>query len=368
MINTKIIAYYLPQYHEIPENNEWWGKGFTDWTTVRQAKPLFKGHYLPREPLNDNYYDLLNKDVMKWQAELAAEAGIYGFCFYHYWFKGKQLLERPVDNYLKWTDIPQKYCFCWANDSWKRTWSAIEGNDWYPLGDGKREQCTVEKRFLIKQTYGDEEDWKKHFEYLLPFFKDSRYIRIDNKPVFSFFQPVQKGFPFKRMVKFWQKLAIENGLDGIYIIANNVYNRYDQDVVDALSLYEPSYTRFRDKDFNNSFKQSYKRMCKCILNRTQFDSVPIYYGALVGQDESPRRGIQGKVMVGSNPIRFEKFLEKLLIKMKYENVGYLFLTAWNEWGESAYLEPDKKYKYGYLEAVKKALINTGNYEHCHKDD
>ena len=161
----KIIALYLPQFHEIPENNEWWGKGFTEWTNVKTAKPSFKGQYQPRIPLNNNYYNLTDVRAQEWQAKLAKEYGIYGFCYYHYWFEGKMLLEKPAEIMLKNLSVDMPFCFCWANHTWLRAW-ADKSN-----------------RTLIKQTYGTEEDWINHFNYLLPFFKDERYIKEDGKPI-----------------------------------------------------------------------------------------------------------------------------------------------------------------------------------------
>ena len=155
----KIIAFYLPQFHEIPENNEWWGKGFTEWVNVKKAQKLFDGHNQPREPLNDNYYDLKDNSVMDWQISIAKKYGVYGFCFYHYWFNGHLLLQKPVEAFLsnKKQDMP--FCICWANEHWTNAW------------------VSKANKVLIEQEYGKEEDWKEHFDYLLPFFKDDRYIK-----------------------------------------------------------------------------------------------------------------------------------------------------------------------------------------------
>ena len=163
----KVIAFYLPQFHTIPENDEWWGKGFTEWTNVKAAKPLFEGHVQPRIPLNNNYYNLLDDEVMEWQVELARQYGVYGFCFYHYWFDGHMLLEKPMENMLNSDKINFPYCICWANENWTNAWTAN--------GDVKT---------LIKQTYGDREEWERHFSYLLDFFKDKNYIKENNKPLF----------------------------------------------------------------------------------------------------------------------------------------------------------------------------------------
>ena len=167
----KVIAFYLPQFHEIAENNEWWGEGFTEWVNVKNAKPLTKNHNQPHVPLNNNYYNLLNDDVKKWQIDLAKEYGIYGFCMYHYWFNGHLLLEKPVEQFLKNKELDFPFCLCWANENWTNVWAA-EGN-----------------KILISQTYGDQEEWERHFEYFLPFFKDNRYIKEDGCPLLVIYKP-----------------------------------------------------------------------------------------------------------------------------------------------------------------------------------
>ena len=158
------FAFYLPQFHETKENNEWWGKGFTEWTHVNGAKSLYKGHRQPIAPLDKNYYDLMNKESVEWQTSLMHQYGVDGLVYYHYYFRGQKLLEKPAENLLKWTDIDQPFFFCWANHTW---YQAINGV----------------KKVLREQTYGTQEDWDDHFQYLLPFFRDDRYEKIDNKPV-----------------------------------------------------------------------------------------------------------------------------------------------------------------------------------------
>ena len=192
----KIIAFYLPQFHNIPENDEWWGDGFTEWTNVKKAKPLYEGHMQPRVPLGGNYYNLLDDNVKIWQADLAKKYGVYGFCYYHYWFNGKMLLEKPMEQMLANKEVDIPFCICWANEPWTKAW----------VGD--------ERKLLIAQEYGQEEEWKQHFMYLLPFFKDERYITKNGKPLFVFYRPDIVPC-MKEMIETWDKLAKENGLSGI---------------------------------------------------------------------------------------------------------------------------------------------------------
>jgi len=162
----KVVALYLPQFHTIPENDTWWGEGFTEWVNIKKAIPLFENHHQPRMPLQDNYYNLADPDVMRWQASIAKEHGVYGFCFYHYWFDGKLLLQKPIENFLENKDIDIHFCISWANEHWTDQWVSEKWN------------------VLIEQRYGERDEWKVHFDYLLPYFKDDRYIKVDEKPVF----------------------------------------------------------------------------------------------------------------------------------------------------------------------------------------
>ncbi|HFR3551845.1 TPA: glycoside hydrolase family 99-like domain-containing protein, partial [Streptococcus suis] len=193
----KTIAFYLPQFHSIPENDEWWGKGFTEWTNMKAAKPLFEGHNQPRIPLNNNYYNLLDEKTMEWQVELAKKHGLYGFCFYHYWFNGHMLLEKPMEIMRQSEKINFPYTICWANEPWTNAWKS-DGNE----------------KTLIAQHYGREKEWKQHFEYLLQFFKDKNYIVENNKPLLLIYRP-EIIECLNEMLDYWNKLAIEAGFSGI---------------------------------------------------------------------------------------------------------------------------------------------------------
>lgn len=218
----KVIAMHLPQYHSIPENDKWWGKGFTDWNNVKKAKPLFQGHQQPLVPLNGNYYDMTNIETLKQQAELANKYGVYGFCYYHYWFNQKLLLEKPCEVLLNHPEINQRYCFCWANETWARTW------------DGK------DTGILIKQEFGGKEDWDEHIKYLIPFFKDKRYIKINNRPVMFFYSCIRIE-RFNEMIEYWNKKLQENGIETIYVVEFvNSFNNGKNDInSDVLVEFEP---------------------------------------------------------------------------------------------------------------------------------
>lgn len=361
MISMKVIAMYLPQFHKVKENDEWWGDGFTEWTAVQNAEPLYEGHFQPRIPLNHNYYNLLDKKTMLWQEDLIQQYGIYGFCFYHYWFKdGRQILEKPAENLLRWTDIHIPFCFSWANESWARTWSNLgEKNVWTDKFEDFSQKTANVTGILLEQKYGTEENWKEHFEYLLPFFMDKRYIKIDNKPVFLIYKPDL--IPcLSRMVKYWEKLAVEHGLAGIYLIGMNTSK---ENVFAALLYHEPQKTIgqfFNRQNYSVYVKTERKAieyidLWQKIIARTIESESKIYLGGFLGYDDTPRRGTGGCIVEGCSPHDFYVFLKKLLLKSERLGNEYVFLNAWNEWGEGMYLEPDEKDGYSYLEAVRTAL-------------
>ncbi len=360
----KILSLYLPQYHEVEENNKWWGKGYTEWSAVKSAKALYKGHNQPRVPLKNNYYDLLNngKETWKWQASLAKENGMHGFCIYHYWFLGKQLLQKPMEILLENKDIDINYSICWANETWTRTWYGLE------------------TEVLMNQEYGVENDWKVHFDYLLPFFNDKRYIKIDNKPMLN----IYRSYDIKdldKMISFWNKLAIENGFEGIYIVSGNTHGQLESrtNLVDAYYNFEPGFSlkhriskfslysfylrTLLKQNFNKLFKKEYLERTLDIneiykVNWKELENIdkPVFPGTIPMWDNTPRRKYKGFEYQNNSP---EVFYNNLLdIKNnldKNNKLGIVFVNAWNEWGEGAYLEPDNKYKYEYLKMIKKVV-------------
>lgn len=339
--DLKFIAFYLPQFHQIAENDRWWGEGFTDWTNTKKARPLFEGHRQPREPLDDHYYDLSDINSLKWQAELMKKYNVYGLCIYHYWFNGKLLLEKPMELLLQNKEIEMNYCISWANESWTRNWDG-----------GSRE-------ILMPQVYGSKDDWKRHFDYLLPFFKDERYIKIDHKPLFTMYLSAQikNG---SEIMHYWNQLAKENGFDGLFVAEtlNAKQNKLCMAESDAFIEFEPCYTLY-DGYFGHYYLKTldsffYDQVWEKILERKKsYGSREKFCGAFVDWDNTPRMGMRGSACIGATPERFKKYLGALAKKCIAEgNDRFLFINAWNEWGEGAYLEPDKCYAYQYLEAIK----------------
>lgn len=373
----RVIAFYLPQFHSIPENDEWWGKGFTEWTNVKAAKPLFDGHDQPKEPLDGNYYNLLDNSTIKWQIDLAKKYGVYGFCFYHYWFDGHMLLQKPMENMLNDPELNIPYCISWANENWTNAWKAN--------GD---------VRTLIQQTYGKEDEWKRHFDYLLPFFKDPNYILEDNKPFFVIYRP--EIIPcLNEMLDYWNELAKQNGFDGMVFayqqLSYHILEGRDESRFKYNIEYQPGYARYdiqmnqESKTGQIAFKfrntvrkivsgidkkigtnisakltrntlqiENYDSLCNEIVNRKP-DSEKAIPGMFVGWDNTPRRGKTGRVCIGSTPEKFAKYM-KLQVKNAEENYhkDMIFVFAWNEWAEGGYLEPDETNRYGYLEGIKSA--------------
>jgi len=363
----KIIAFYLPQFHEVPENNEWWGNGFTEWDNVKKARPLFEGHYQPHIPLDGNYYDLSDDTAMKWQVNLAKKYGVYGFCFYHYWFNGKLMLEKPLNQYLKNKELNLPFCIYWANESWTRRWVANEGE------------------ILLKQEYGTIEMWEKHFEFLLPFFKDERYIKTNGKPllIIHMGEYLPSGMP-----ECWESLAIKAGLPGIDIAyRRSSHSNYPNDenvshIIDVQPSVATSANRGRLSSLayklgnyaihkfgirlRKSLKQThtvidFSKVWDAILSGNPLDERNIP-GAYVGWDNSPRYGKRARIHINNTPEVFESYLTKQIVRARdVYNKDMLFLFAWNEWAEGAHLEPDERFGYGYLEAVRNALNATSEF-------
>lgn len=366
----KVIAFYLPQFHTIPENDKWWGEGFTEWVNVKKAKPLYKNQYQPRIPMDYNYYNLLDKKTMKWQVDLANKFNIHGFCFYHYWFNGKKLLEKPIENFLKWKDLDLNFCLSWANESWTNIWASGSAD------------------IIMQQSYGDKKDWLDHFNYLLNFFKDDRYIKNNGKPFLIIYRP-ELIDRLDEMLSYWTKLARNHGFAGIDFAYQNVSYFLDKNRNDDLFSYAIEYQPnwalalknltfkqklkkramiFSEKKLKYNLREKlqkykkldimdYKSIWDYILNSKPFTHISVPC-AFVDWDNTPRKSNRGLVIDNANPNDFENYFLRLLIKAKSEyKKEFVFVFAWNEWAEGGYLEPDEKYGYSYLNAIKNAQKN-----------
>lgn len=361
-MNPKLIAFHLPQYHPIPENNAWWGEGFTEWRNVVSAEPLFKGHYQPHLPADLGFYDLRLPEVRIHQASLARQYGIHGFCYYHYWFNGKQLLERPVKEILLSGKPSQPFCLCWANENWTRRWDGMD------------------HEVLIAQKYSNSDD-VSHFMVLLPYLKDSRYIKINNKPLFLIYR--SSLLPNSvHTTNLWRKLAKENDLDGLYLVKVESFpedrNRNPQlEGFDASLDFTPDAThsppilspgrmyelfkRFRLRKthpFSNNYVFLYSEFVECMLRRRRVD-YPRFPCVFPAWDNSSRRKSGGASIIhGSTPSLYGKWLRSVLadhLTLAKLPEPIVFINAWNEWAEGCHLEPDLRWNHAYLEETLYAL-------------
>jgi len=382
---ARVIAFYLPQFHPIAENDQVWGKGFTEWVSVAQAKPLFRGHYQPKIPADLGFYDLRLPETREQQAQLAREAGIEGFCYWHYWLgNGKQLLQRPFEEVLHTGKPDFPFCLAWANHDWTtKTWQR---------GKGKMASQTM----IAKQEYPGDTDYIAHFQYLLPAFKDKRYITVDDKPLFLIYD----AYNFQDVTHFmelWRQLATENGLKGIYFVAvtNNtstILRKPDGSILRTMPNVESSAEVLNNLlalgfDGINSFGKSrgemlyigkYRRVWqKAIRSVFHFiSSVRFDYPKTVKHffapedkwdnvfpsimpqwDRSPRAGNYDGIYIHATPENFQTHIKQALehINHKEDEHKILFLRSWNEWGEGNYVEPDMKYGHGFLDALKNCL-------------
>lgn len=353
---ARVIAFYLPQYHPIPENDEWWGPGFTEWTSVANAKKYYPGHKQPHIPADLGFYDLRIPEVREKQAELAREAGIEGFCYWHYWFgSGKELLEMPFNEVLRTGKPDYPFCLAWANHSWyKKRWGKAEKDE-----------------LLIEQRYGGDQDYIEHFNRLLPAFKDKRYLKVDGKLIFVVYDP----YSFEDIVHFislWRKLAADNGLKDFYFIAKDsdsrrkeealsygfdaIYNEDTLNIHHNLSLISKVILMIGRKWFNIPSVFSYKKAIKYMItddckNR---NTIPVISP---NWDHSPRSGAKSMILHNPQPKYFQELAEKSIeiVKSKPTEEQLIILKSWNEWGEGNYMEPDLEFGHGYIDALKHAL-------------
>lgn len=356
MLAPRFIAFYLPQFYPTKENDDWWQKGFTEWTNVGKATSLFRGHYQPRVPADLGYYDLRIPEVRVQQAQMAKEAGIEGFCYWHYWFNGKRLLDRVFREVVETGEPDFPFCLCWANHSWyQKTWDP-----------------TKPDKLLIEQTYPGEQDYVDHFNAMLHAFKDDRYIRVDGKLLFGIYAP--NDFPdFHLFKNTWNELAKINGLNGFYFFAyttkeNNVESikrsgydlvtvDYFTDVVRSKGAFLSHVLKYiRTHVLGYPMYSSYSSYVKYMDKMISADET-ISPCLLPNYDHTPRSGKRGLLLNGSTPQLWGNLLSLCINKRREikKEKNIVFIKAWNEWAEGNYLEPDLKYGRGYLEEMKKAI-------------
>ncbi len=383
-MKARVIAFYLPQFHPIPENDKYWGPGFTEWTNVAKARPLFRGHYQPRIPADLGFYDLRMPEIREAQAELAREAGIEGFCYWHYWFgNGKRLLERPFNEVVASGKPDFPFCLAWANHDWSTsTWKK-----------------GVKDGMIAEQLYLGHEDNELHFKTMLTAFQDKRYIKVDGKLLFLIYDPY-RFVHVEAFMEDWQQLAKEHGLPGFYFVAmcnsTNTVVRLAEGgvgngrVMPNLKSSAKVYNDMLSLGFDgiNSMGKSRAEMITSgkIVRAIKFKlhekfsflpTIKYDYPKVVGHffapedswenvfpsifsgwDRTPRTGDQEGVYIHATPENFRHHIEQALdvVKMKQPEHKILFLRSWNEWAEGNYVEPDLKYGHGFLEAIKKAIV------------
>jgi len=356
---TKIVAFYLPQFHPTPHNNEWWGEGFTEWTNVGKAKKLFPGHYQPKVPADLGYYDLRYSEIKEKQVKLAKEAGVSAFCYYHYWFgDGHQELELPFNQVVESGKPDFPFCLCWANESWYRKF-------WNKDGE------VTEKQDLAVQKYPGPEDHIAHFNSLLPAFRDARYLKIDGKLVFMIYKPLE----FEKVEEFmelWNRLAKTNGLNGFHFIGYSLLIKEEYDAIKQRGFDAVCSCRLKrhlHRGFGWAFRKalsyltnwpevySYKNVIPTLIGEEEINKNDVYPTLIPNWDHTPRSGKRGYLFHHSTPELFEKHCEDVLsrISRKPENQQIVFLKSWNEWGEGNYMEPDIRFGKGYIHALKRAI-------------
>ena len=381
MDNTKkarVIALYLPQYHPVAENDKYWGKGFTEWTNVAKARPLFRGHYQPRIPADLGFYDLRLPQVRKAQAELAKEAGIEGFCYWHYWFgNGKEVLQMPFDEVVRTGEPDFSFCLGWALHDWTtKTW--------------EKGSAIAKDTMIFKQEFPGEEDDIKHFYRLLDAFRDKRYIKVDGKLLFAILVPRAMPEP-KRFMDLWNRLAIENGLPGFHFVGiidsmptitkeniKNIDKAVDENIsgikalgFDAVGTTDQKYAEIKTggKIRKIIFAVVRKVFPGALLDKYDYSKIidnfyspsdrreDVYPQLLAGWDRSPRAGRKAIIYYNNTPETFGKAVKKAIecVKDKAPEHRIVFLNSWNEWGEGAYMEPDLRYGKGKIKKLHDLL-------------
>ncbi len=358
MEKLRPIAFYLPQFHPIPENDQWWGRGFTEWTNVTKAKPLFRGHYQPHLPSDLGFYDLRLPESRQAQADLARESGIFGFCYYHYWFAGRRLLERPFDEVLSSGQPNFPFCLCWANESWSRRW------------DGE------ENEILIAQSYS-QRDVTAHFTTLLLAFKDERYIKINNKPLFLIYRASRLPNASQTFAD-WRTQARNAGLDGLYLCNVECFSEEHglapQLGLDAAVEFAPDWGRLPKPQGNSTLHRwaskigignpaalghnifDYDRLMKNMLEKPDVPYIR-YRCVTPSWDNTARRQEGATILEGSTPDKYQFWLEAVINRFvpPSPTENFVFINAWNEWAEGNHLEPCARWGKSYLCATRAAF-------------
>jgi lipopolysaccharide biosynthesis protein len=360
MKDVRLLAFYLPQYHPIPENDEWWGKGFTEWTNVVKARPLFRGHEQPRLPADLGFYDLRLPEARQAQADLAREYGITGFCYYHYWFHGRRLLQRPFDEVLESgrPDIP--FCLCWANEQWTRAWDGRSGS------------------VIAEQRYSDDDD-RQHLRWLARAFQDPRYIRVGGKPLFAVYRASHLP-DARKTTAIWREEARRLGIGELYLcrVESLLSERSDPIAMgfDAAIEFQPDWLALNQMPMLRRDRPR-RLLWRLGLTRSGYQRHGVYsYAAVVdrmlgkasapytrfpcvtpGWDNSARRDAGGSILTGSTPELYERWLRAAIERFQPPSPqeNFVFVNAWNEWAEGCHLEPCQRWGRAYLEATRRAL-------------
>jgi len=349
---VRTIAFYLPQFYPNPQNDEWWGKGFTEWTNVTKARPLFGGHYQPHLPTDLGFYDLRLPETREDQANLAREYGIEGFCYYHYWFHGERMLDRVFGEVLESGKPDFPFCLCWANESWTRTWAGIDGD------------------ILCEQRYSADDDLA-HINFLISAFKDPRYIRVNGRPLFLVYRSPHIQDHLDDMLTIWSAELAKAGLPELYLCTvrtppvgkfEATVDFFPPNTMDA-SLWKKFKYKFRKK-FNPGslyFRHQIVDYAKFVDSQI-IKPRPDYRRFLCpvpNWDNSPRKATTwSTIMTNSSPAAFERWFDFCVRETLETFEGderIVFINAWNEWAEGTHLEPDRKWGRGYLEAIQKTL-------------
>ncbi len=348
--SVRAIAFYLPQYHPIPENDLWWGKGFTDWTNVTRARPNFAGHYQPQLPADFGFYDLRVPETLERQAALARSYGLHGFCYYYYWFGGKRLLERPIEQMRESGKPDFPYCLCWANENWTRRW------------DGK------DDHILIAQNPSATDD-EALIRELLIHFRDPRYIRVDGKPVFIVYRGGMLPDPLATATT-WREVCRREGVGELYLCVAETHDTTDPTAYgfDALVEFPPHNIRTlpvtRQIEFTNpafsGFVYDYRHVVEDLLMRVAVPYVR-HHTLLPGWDNTARRPDHANIFINASPEIYEVWLREIVRRTTARHrpeERLVFINAWNEWAEGAHIEPDQRYGHQYLRATLRALTEV----------